>query len=85
MKENILEKKNTLNEEVRTLKREHKIQAVRLCELTKLKKKDKEDKSHKSIQELMKGTIKYKILLKINWRLLIDCSLQLKSSIGRMW
>ena len=38
-----MEKNNSINEEVRNLKREHGTQVVRLCEETKLRKEDEED------------------------------------------
>ena len=40
-----MEKNSALNEEVRNLKREHEIQALRLCEDIKLRKKAEEDRS----------------------------------------
>ena len=40
----LMKKNNALKEDITSLKREHEIQAVRLCEETKLRKKDEEDK-----------------------------------------
>ena len=41
----LLEKNTILNNEVRTLKREHEIQSVRLCEVVEQKKKAEDDKA----------------------------------------
>ena len=40
----LMDKSNTLKEEVTNLKREHEIQAIRLCEEIELRKKAKEEK-----------------------------------------
>ena len=42
-------KRNLLNEEIRTLKREHEIQSVRLCEVTEQRKKVEETKKWKKM------------------------------------
>ena len=41
---NLIERNNTLKEEVTNLKREHEIQAIRLCEETEIRKKAIEEK-----------------------------------------
>ena len=41
---NLMDKKNSINEEVRNLKRENDFQSASLCEIKKLKRKIEEDK-----------------------------------------
>lgn len=67
--ENLLEKNNTLNEEVISYKIEHEIQVVRLYEVAKEKKKDEEDKEKAKDDKEMTNEHKRQLVTRLDERI----------------